>query len=185
MRFLGAGVLWSLPWGLLILVVALVAENGWGGWYTRSLPDSAVVMIRGETADTAALGNDRYVEDNLDYLLEHNEWVIVNFSAFWCPDSDDFAPGYRKAAGMKEYAGIRWADAEVDGTAGNESFRERFDLPGIPVVILFHQGEIIESDDGTRSILDGHKGDKTLDDLSALLAEFYRPVSMDGAEQAD
>lgn len=182
MRTLRAGVFHPLPWGLLLLAMGFLPETGRCGWYTRSLPDSAVVMIRGETADTAALGNDRYVEDNLDYLLEHNEWVIVNFSAYWCPDSDDFAPGYRQAAGREEYAGIRWACAEVDGTAGNESFRKRFDLPGIPVVILFHRGEIIETADGARSVLDGHKGDKTLDDLLALLAEFYRPASPSPAD---
>jgi thiol-disulfide isomerase/thioredoxin len=143
--------------------------------YLGVIEESPIIEIRGETADTARLGIDRFVEDNLDYILDTHEWVIVNFSAYWCGDSREYRPDYDSVAAMPEYSGIRWAYADVDGTVGNENFRERFQLPGVPTTILLHNGEIIRAADGSQSILDGHRGDKTINDLLIFLQEFYRP----------
>lgn len=162
-----------LPVALAVAALLLGGGEAHAQKYLRKIATSPIIEIRGETADSAALGADRYIEDNLDYVLKTNEWVAVNFSAYWCPDSDDFRPAFDSAATMTRYSGIRWVLAEVDGTRGNENFRSRFQLPGVPVVILFHQGKIL-GDEGTgRSILDGHEGDKTLADLLAMLETFY------------
>src|SRR3972149_838527 len=48
------------------------------------------VYVHGETADSALLGEDKYMEDNLDYLLKNRQWVLVNFSAYWCKDCRKF-----------------------------------------------------------------------------------------------
>ncbi|HUU45135.1 MAG TPA: protein disulfide isomerase family protein [Acidobacteriota bacterium] len=165
--------------GCALFVLLAAASPAVAGWYTNSLADSVVVPIRGETADTAALGDDRYVEDNLDFLLSQHEWLIVNFSSYWCPDSDNFAPGYYETAHSDACPGLRWAYAEVDGTNGNENFRTRFELPGVPTVILFHNGVIAADANGTPAILDGHEGDKTVDDLLIFVATFYQPTDTD------
>jgi len=131
------------------------------------------VDIHGETADSSSLGEDKYLEDNLDYVLKNNEWVLVNFSAYWCKDCRKFDPDYRAIAQMPEYKNIIFAYAEVDGTKGNENFRQRFQLPGVPVTILFHKGEPVEID-GEKGILFGQRGDKTKQDLITLLGKFYK-----------
>ena len=143
--------------------------------YLGVIDRSPIVEIRGETADTSQLGADRFVQDNLDYLLANHEWVAVNFSAYWCGDSRVYRPDFDSVAAMPQFGGIRWAYADVDGTKGNEKFRKRFDLPGVPVTILFHNGQIMEDGGGNQSILDGHDGDKTKDDLLAMLERFYQP----------
>jgi thiol-disulfide isomerase/thioredoxin len=160
---------------LVLLILTSVLESASAQSYLGVIEDSPIVEIRGETADTARLGDDRFVEDNLDYLLSTHAWVIVNFSAYWCGDSRAYRPDYDSVAAMAEYSAIRWAYADVDGTVGNESFRKRFQLPGVPTTILFHNGEIIKAADGTQSILDGHKGDKTATDLLAFLKRYYHP----------
>jgi thiol:disulfide interchange protein len=142
--------------------------------YLGVIDRSPIVEIRGETADTSQLGTDRFVQDNLDYLLANHEWVAVNFSAYWCGDSRVYRPDFDSVAAMPQFGGICWAYADVDVTVGNESFRKRFDLPGVPVTILFHNGEIVEESDSLRSVLDGHKGDKDIDDLLGLLKRFYK-----------
>jgi hypothetical protein len=175
---------------LVTLVVSAAALSYHGTAFAQHyrdiIKDARIVEVRGETADTTKLGNDRYVEDNIDYLLANNEWLAVNFSTYWCPDSRAFRPLYDSASAMPKYKGIRWAYADIDGTVGNETFRKRFGLPGIPVVILFHKGQPITIPpaagvapaDTARSILDGHEGDKTMADLLAMLDEFYRPDSV-------
>ena len=160
------------------MVSLAVGSPAFAQRYRDIIKDARVVDVRGETADTTKLGNDRYVEDNIDYLLASNEWLAVNFSTYWCPDSRAFRPGYDSAAAMPKYKGIRWAYADIDGTVGNENFRKRFDLPGIPMVILFYKGQTVMAADSTRSILDGHEGDKTMADLLAMLDQFYRPDSL-------
>lgn len=151
-------------------IVMIAGETAMAGWYTDSIKTATIIEIRGETADSAAAREqgDRYIDDNLDYLLANNEWLIVNFCAYWCGDCNNFRPDFLKASEQKEYAGIRWAHADVDGVRGNENLRKRFNLPGTPTVILFHKGEAIAT-------LDGHEGDKGYDDLIALLKSSYRP----------
>jgi len=163
---------------VVLTLVALWSEVAMAGWYLDSLKDARVIEIRGETADTSKVGkgtNDRYVEDNLNYLLANHEWVIVNFCAYWCGDCNNYIPDYVRASALPEHAGIRWCHADIDGTVGNESFRKRFELPGTPVTILFHKGQIITAPDGAKSVFDGHEGDKTYDDLIAFLKKFYTP----------
>lgn len=143
--------------------------------YKEYLKLDNFVDIHGETADSSSLGEDKYLEDNLDYVLQNNEWVMVNFSAYWCKDCRKFDPDYRAIAQMPEYKNIIFAYAEMDGTKGNENFRKRFKLPGTPVTILFHKGEIVEIN-GEKGILFGQRGDKTKADLTALLERFYRPA---------
>jgi len=157
------------------LVLSLMPLNAHAQSYLGVIDNSPIVEIRGETADTAKLGADKFVQDNLDYLIANNDWLIVNFSGYWCGDSRTYRPDYDSVAAMMQFKEIRWAYADVDGTVGNENFRKRFDLPGIPVTILFHRGAIVEDKDGNRAILDGHKGDKNIDDLLALLKQFYIP----------
>ncbi|MBI5868578.1 MAG: thioredoxin family protein [candidate division Zixibacteria bacterium] len=160
-----------------LLATGTLATSALAQRYREIIKDSPIVEIRGETADTTKLGSDRYVEDNIDYLLANHDWLAVNFSTYWCPDSRAFRPFYDSASALPKYHGIRWAYADIDGTVGNETFRKRFGLPGIPVVMLFHKGETVMAADSTRSVLDGHEGDKVMADLLAMLDRFYKPDS--------
>jgi thiol-disulfide isomerase/thioredoxin len=148
------------------------------GWYTDSLKTAAVIEIRGETADTAAAkaAGDRHIDDNLDFLLANNEWLIVNFCAYWCGDCNVFRPDFIRASQKKEYKSIRWATADVDGVRGNESFRKRYDLPGTPTVILFYKGHVAQSAYAWPAVLDGSAGDKSYDDLVEFVELFYRRI---------
>jgi thiol:disulfide interchange protein len=141
--------------------------------YRDYLKSSNFVYIHGETADSALLGDDKYIEDNLDYVLKNHPWVLVNFSAYWCKDCRKFDPDFRAVSQLPEYQDIMFAYAEVDGTKGNENFRTRFNLPGVPVTILFHSGQIPQSN-GQLAILFGQRGDQTKSDLLALLNAFYQ-----------
>lgn len=167
----------AIPYVLLTAVFLIATENAMAGWYTDSLKSAPVIEIRGETADTALarLNNDRYIDDNIDYLLASNDWLIVNFCAYWCGDCNVFTPDYLKASQLPDYVGIRWATADVDGVRGNENLRKRFSIPGTPTVILFHKGEIVKDAEGSPQILNGAKGDKTYDDIIAYLRSNYRP----------
>ncbi len=148
------------------------AETVYPKNYREMLAAADVIEIHGETADTAKLDGDRTVLDNLDYLLANNKRVAVNFGAYWCKDCYKFDPYFRQAAARPEYAGVVFAHAEVDGTRGNENFRGRFALPGVPAVILFENGRPVEKE-GRRGILFGEKGDKTKADLENLLKTFF------------
>jgi thiol:disulfide interchange protein len=158
-------------------IVMIAGEKAMAGWYTDSLKSSPIIDIRGETDDSALARQrgDRYIDDNLDYLLANNEWLIVNFCAYWCGDCNKFKPDFLKASKKKEYRAIRWAHADVDGVRGNENLRERFNLPGTPTVILFHHGHPVLGDDESPHILDGHEGDKGYDDIIAYLNRHYHP----------
>ncbi len=139
--------------------------------YREVLDVSEVIQIHGETADSSLLGDDKYIIDNLDYVLANHKKVAVIFSAYWCKDCYKFDPYFKRAALLPEFDDVVFAYAEVDGTRGNENFRKRFELPGVPVVILFEDGKIMERD-GAKVILFGEEGDKTFGDLMALLKRF-------------
>ena len=140
--------------------------------YREILAISKVIQIHGETADSTKLSGDKYLVDNLDYILANNRRVAVNFGAYWCKDCYKFDPYFKEAAARPEYANVVFAYAECDGTKGNENFRNRFALPGVPVVMLFENGQPVEKD-GRRGILFGEKGDKTKADLQNLLKNFF------------
>lgn len=173
---------WIVGFGICLCMPLQYAH---AQWYMRTMLEKPLIEIRGETADTTRLGDDRYIEDNLDFILTHNEWVIVNFSAYWCPDSERYAPDFLQAAVMDRYADIVWCYADVDVTRGNENFRKRFDLPGIPVTILFHDGAIVKSPQGESAILDGHKDDQDVDDLLSMLDRFYTQKMQIGTLQIE
>ena len=99
------------------------------------------------------------------------------FLPYWCKDCRKFDPDFRAVSEMPEYKEIIFAYAEVDGTKGNENFRTRFALPGVPVTILFHRGEIPQ-EAGQKAILFGQRGDKNRSDLLSLLRAFYKPRSI-------
>lgn len=167
--------------GLLILFLVISCQKKSGREnpeytlpYKEYLKLDNFVDIHGETADSSNLGEDKYLEDNLDYVLQNNEWVLVNFTAYWCKDCRKFDPDYRAIAQMPKYKNIMFAQAEVDGTKGNENFRQRFQLPGVPVTILLHRGHVAE-ENGEKAILFGQRGDKTKADLMRLLERFYKP----------
>ena len=162
--------------GALILTSACAkkeeAEKVYPKNYREILAAADVIEIHGETADSTQLEGDKYIVDNLDYILSNNKRVAVNFGAYWCKDCYNFDPYFREAAARPEYADVVFAYAECDGTKGNENFRNRFALPGAPVVILFENGQPVEKN-GQRGILFGEKGDKTRKDLENLLKTFF------------
>ncbi len=165
--------------GLLFLTVACAkkeakkpAEKVYPQNYREMLAAADVIEIHGETADTTKLEGDRTVLDNLDYLLSNNTRVAVEFGAYWCKDCYKFDPYFKEAAARPEYAEVVFAYAECDGTRGNENFRDRFALPGVPVVMLFENGQVVEKN-GQRGILFGENGDKTREDLENLLKTFF------------
>lgn len=167
-----------IAFSVLIVLLLSFAAPTQAGWYTDSLKTAAVIEIRGETADTAKAkaAGDRYVEDNLDYILANNDWVIVNFCAYWCGDCRKFAPAFMKASKELADKPVRWATADVDGVRGNESFRKRYDLPGTPTVILFYKGHVAQSAYAWPAVLDGSAGDKSYDDLVEFVELFYRRI---------
>ncbi len=162
---------------VLSVLFLLIAAPAQAGWYTDSLKTAPIIEIRGETADTAEAksAGDRYIDDNLDYLLANNEWLIVNFCAYWCGDCNVFGPDFIKASKRKEYKSIRWAIADVDGVRGNEGLRKRFELPGTPTVMLFHHGHPVLGDAEGTAILDGSAGNKAYDDIIRYLKAHYQP----------
>ncbi len=139
--------------------------------YREIIAASPVIAIHGETADSTQKGDDRTIIDNLDFILANNHRVAVAFSAYWCKDCYKFDPYFKEAASLPEFADVVFAYAEVDGTKGNENFRKRFELPGVPVVILFEDGQVLEKN-GEKGILFGQEGDKTKEDLLKLLNMF-------------
>lgn len=143
--------------------------------YTQFLKSTNFVYVYGETSKRDSLGDDAYLEDNLNYILETNDWVLVNFCAYWCKDCRKYDPDFQEVSRRPEYKDIIFAYAEMDGTKGNENFRKRFKLPGTPVTILFHRGHIVEVN-GETGILFGQRGDKTKQDLLSLLEKFYKPA---------
>ena len=145
--------------------------------YTQYVKSTNYVYVHGETGSKDSLKDDPYLEDNLNYILETDDWVLVNFCAYWCKDCRKFDPDFRAVSQMPEYKEIIFAYAEVDGTKGNENFRTRFALPGVPVTILFHRGEIPQ-EAGQKAILFGQRGDKNRSDLLSLLRAFYKPRSI-------
>lgn len=148
------------------------AEKVYPKNYREIMAASRVIEIHGETADSAKLDGDRYIFDNLDYLLAHNPRVAVNFGAYWCKDCYKFDPYFKEAAQLPQYKNVVFAHAECDGTRGNEHFRDRFALPGVPVVMLFENGQVVEKN-GQKGILFGEKGDKTRADLLTLLKTYF------------
>jgi thiol-disulfide isomerase/thioredoxin len=148
------------------------AEQVYPKNYREMLASADVIEIHGETADTTKLEGDRTVLDNLDYLLANNRRVAIEFGAYWCKDCYKFDPYFKEAAALPEYADVVFAYAEVDGTRGNEGFRDRFALPGVPVVMLFEDGRPVEKN-GQKAILFGENGDKTREDLQTLLKTFF------------
>jgi thiol:disulfide interchange protein len=162
---------------VLSVLFLLIAAPVQAGWYTDSLKNAAVIEIRGESADSAEAkaAGDRYIDDNLDYLLANNEWLIVNFCAYWCGDCNVFQPDFIKVSQLPEYKSVKWAIADVDGVRGNEGLRKRFALPGTPTVILFHDSHPVLGDDEAPAILDGSAGDKAYDDIIRYLKTHYRP----------
>jgi len=168
------------PAKIVVLIVVLlvtacsnqqVRDTFYPKSYREVIAASELIEIHGETADSTQLGEDKYIIDNLDYIVANNHRVAVLFSAYWCKDCYKFDPYFELAASMPEYDDIVFAYAEVDGTRGNESFRERFELPGVPVVILFEDGHVLEKN-GEKGILYGEEGDKTKEDLLNLLKKF-------------
>jgi thiol-disulfide isomerase/thioredoxin len=162
--------------GALVLASACArkreTERAYPKNYREILASAEVIQIHGETADSTKLGTDKYLVDNLDYILANNKRVAVEFGAYWCKDCYKFDPYFREAAALPEYRDVKFAYAEVDGTRGNEGFRDRFALPGVPVVMLFEDGKPVEKN-GQRAILFGDKGDKTRADLQNLLKTFF------------
>lgn len=139
--------------------------------YREIMAASKVIEIHGETADSTLKGDDRTIIDNLDFIIANNHRVAVLFSAYWCKDSYKFDPYFKEAAILPKFSDVIFAYAEVDGTKGNENFRKRFELPGVPVVILFEDGKVMEKN-GEKGILFGQEGDKTKEDLLRLLEKF-------------
>lgn len=166
-----------VPSVLFVPLLLLSTAPSQAGWYFDSLKSAPIIEVRGETADTALArqAGDRYIDDNFDHLLFNNEWLIVNFCAYWCGDCNVFQPDFIKASKKKEYKAIRWATADVDGVRGNEGLRKRYEIPGTPTVILFHYGHPVLGDDEGAAILDGSKGDKSYDDIITYLNTHYRP----------
>ena len=162
--------------GIVVLALACAkketSEKSYPKNYREILAVSRVIQIHGETGDSTKLEGDKYIVDNLDYILAHNKQVAVNFGAYWCKDCYKFDPYFKEVAARSEYADVVFAYAEVDGTKGNENFRNRFALSGVPVVMLFENGQVVEKN-GQRAILFGDKGDKTRQDLENLLKTFF------------
>jgi len=137
--------------------------------YTGILAAVDVIQIHGEPI--GKLEKDTIALDNLDYLLANNKKVAIEFAAYWCDDCYNFDFYFKEAARRPEYDDIVFAYAEVDGTKGNENFRNRFAIPGVPVVMLFENGQLIEKN-GHKAILFGNKGNKNRQDLQNLLKSF-------------
>jgi thioredoxin len=84
-------------------------------------------------------------------------WSVVDFYATWCPHCKAFRPIYEEVAA--EYAGpLRFFAADVEQC---EEAAQECNIRSIPTVIIFHDGEPVDT----------HVGGMTRSDLSAWLEE--------------
>jgi len=84
-------------------------------------------------------------------------WCVVDFYAIWCPHCKAFRPIFEEAA--SEYAGpLRFFAADVEKC---EEAAAESDIRSIPTVIIFHNGEKVDT----------HTGGMTRPDLCAWLEE--------------
>lgn len=71
-------------------------------------------------------------------LREHPD-LIVKFTADWCPDCRRIESAYTEFPG--KFAGLQFA--EVD-TVASKDLAERFDVRGIPSLLVFRSGELVD-----------------------------------------
>ncbi len=73
-----------------------------------------------------------------DEVVRENRNLIVKFAADWCPDCRRIEKAY---ASFPERFDV--AFAEVD-TIQNVDLAERFDVKGIPTLLVFRDGEMVD-----------------------------------------
>ena len=77
--------------------------------------------------------------ETFDSALREHKDLIVNFSAGWCPDCRRIRDAY---AGFPERF-PETAFALVD-TEASQDLAERFHVRGIPSLLVFRQGELVD-----------------------------------------
>ncbi|GIW97213.1 MAG: thioredoxin [Pirellulaceae bacterium] len=78
---------------------------------------------------------------DFDLLVKHSsEPVVVDFYASWCPPCKMLAPILDRLA--KEYEGrIRFIKVNTDE---QPQLASQFQIRGVPTLILFHQGNVVD-----------------------------------------
>ena len=79
-----------------------------------------------------------------DFISKGN--CIVDFYADWCGPCKMMAPEFDKAA--KEMKDVKFGKVNVDG---NQSIAQRFQVMGIPTVILFKDKEQVDRFSGVET----------------------------------
>lgn len=109
-----------------------------------------------EKAHAATAGFTKLTTDSFDAAIAGDKPVLVDFWAEWCMPCHMLAPVLKE---MSDELGdrVEFAKLNVDE---NEGFGERFEIMGIPTVILFAKGQEIHRFVGAG---------KNADDLAAQL----------------
>jgi len=82
-------------------------------------------------------------DGGFDAVVSGNEWVLVDFWAPWCGPCKMIAPTLQQIAGERENLVI----AKVD-TDKNPLTPGRFGVRGIPFLVLFHNGQPVDTKSG-------------------------------------
>ena len=84
-------------------------------------------------------------EDEFESVINENKLVLVDFYATWCPPCKMLAPILEEVQDILEDVEIVKIDVDE-----NEEISRRFKIMSIPNLILFKDGQMVESEVGLK-----------------------------------
>ena len=89
------------------------------------------------------MGEVRAVTDSdFESSIKSSEWVLVDFCAPWCGPCKAIAPVLEQVAGERE---ILIAKVDTDTNPANAG---RLGVRGIPALLLYHNGDLVDRQSG-------------------------------------
>ncbi|MEW8978388.1 MAG: thioredoxin family protein [Symbiobacterium sp.] len=81
----------------------------------------------------------RLTAATFDAALREFDHLVVNFSADWCPDCRRIKDAY--AAFPERFPQLHFAVVDTDASP---DLAERFDVRGIPTLLVFRKGDLVD-----------------------------------------